>query len=79
MNENEIDEKVSQLKDGQIVEIDGHWFGALPFDGPNDVPPCYSCSVDCDGNIDIGEVCLHLNLSTECDWYLVPYPSVLDE
>lgn len=78
MNKNEFDEKISLLKDGQIVEIDGDWFGAHSLDGNSEVPPCYSCSVDCDGRIDVGEVCLNLNLSSECDWYLVPYPRVLD-
>lgn len=78
MSENEVNEKVSLLRDGQIVEIDGMWFGAHPLDGNSEVPPCYSCHVDCDGRIDVGEVCMHLNLSTECDWYLVQYPSVVD-
>lgn len=78
MNQNEFNEKISLLKDGQIVEIDNHWFGAHPIDGHSVVPPCDLCGCACEGNFDVGEVCLHLNLSTECDWYLVPYPSVLD-
>lgn len=78
MDKNEFDEKISLLKEGQIVEIDGDWFGAHPLDGNSDVPPCNSCGKACEGKSDVGEICLHLNLSTECDWYLVPYPSVLD-
>ena len=77
MNQNEFDEKISLLKDGQIVEIDGDWFGAHPLDGNDDDPPCASCGKVCEGRDEVGEVCLVLNLSPECDWFLVAYPSVL--
>lgn len=67
MNYKKKSEKVSLLKDGQIVMINGLPFSAKRCDG---FWPCAHCNVDCLCHDDVAEICTELDIGSKTTWYL---------
>lgn len=70
MKTKELMKKVSLLKEGQIVEIDGLYFSAKRIDKSESLIPCHYCNVDCLCKGNIVEVCAELDFFSKYDWCL---------
>lgn len=70
MTQKELAEKVALLKDGQLVEIDGHMFRAFRTNGIVAQNPCTYCNVDCLCHGDIAKVCNELHFMGKSSWFL---------
>lgn len=70
MNQRKLRKKVALLKSGQIVEINGNYFGAIRINDDDPQKPCLYCNVDCLCHGDVAEVCTELDFMSKSVWYL---------
>lgn len=70
MKDKEVNEKVTLLKAGQIVEINGLMFSAKRCIDDEEEFPCRICSVDSACSGDILMICNELDLTSRSMWYL---------
>ena len=69
MRDSEFNKKVSLLRNGQSVEINGNWYKAERLND-EDVDPCHYCNVGCFFFSDESYICSALEIGTNERWLL---------